>query len=363
MPLALLIAIPPAILESCQAPAPAQETARLARHAGRFEEAASQLERHLATHPADADAWLELGLSHAALGRDQAARAAFGQTLRLAPNYDDAHIALARLDLRAGDAAGAAAHLAHVSPTRAGDGEVLDLRRALAARTATRSPARWRIDVSAAASTLSNDLPSWREAAFALSRRAGPWSYAGAIEAAERFGRTDVYAEARLARAAYGAIWTLALGGTPDADFRPERLMRLEVEAPDLAPAWDFAAAATFAQYATGDVDKLELRAARRFGEALSTQVRGAVVRDEFGDLRPGYALGATWRLRGGLAIDASWADAPESSDGATVEVRALTLGVAFQLSPNRRLRIGLTREQREAYERTEALLAVAWTL
>ena len=83
--------------------APTYETGVDARLDGRFEEAAEILAEVAQREPANADVFLQLGLTLSALGRFDEAEAALQRTLDLAPDYTDAHIALARLAYYRGD--------------------------------------------------------------------------------------------------------------------------------------------------------------------------------------------------------------------------------------------------------------------
>ncbi|HEX9932473.1 MAG TPA: tetratricopeptide repeat protein, partial [Allosphingosinicella sp.] len=104
------------------APAVSQPTADLygegvaARHAGDPARAADLLARVAAAEPDNSDAHLQLGLALLALGRLDEAEAAFGETLRLAPDYSDARLGLARVAQRRGDRRAALAALEPLGP-------------------------------------------------------------------------------------------------------------------------------------------------------------------------------------------------------------------------------------------------------
>jgi YaiO family outer membrane protein len=329
-----------------------------ARRAGRFSETAQIAQCVLSRYPSDADAWFELGAAKSALDQRSDARQAYLRALDLAPANDDARLGLARLSWWAGDRAAANTWLASISEQRKQDPEVLDLQRTVDA--AENPPALWRADLAVAQSKLTQDLPDWTQVNASLFRRQGKTGLGLALEHARRFDREDLYIEAQATRQIGPATWSLALGGAPDADFRPETSVRLGAETAH--GPWQLAAYASRAQYAAGPVAKLDLRAVHSLGDNAQLFLQTGVVNDENGDNHFGYGLGASWRLASGPTLDAGWSDSAESSEGFTVEVQAITAGAAFDLSETVRVRIGLTHEMREAYDRTEAGLTLART-
>lgn len=326
------------------------------RLAGRPAEAVPRLRQVLALRPDHVDARLNLGLALMALGRLDEAEAALLEVTRQAPGYTDAWIGLARIEQRRGDLASArrlAAEAARLDPANA---EVGLLQGALA------TPPPWRLDASAARSRLSGGLPDWTEARVSVSRRLGEgWDVGAAAEVTGRFDNTDVYIEARLDRAVDGGAVYLALGGAPDADYRPEIALTAggEVRLTDrIAATLD----ASAARYPTGTVTGLHpgVRATLP-GDRIELSARWINVRDENGVRRSGYAAGARWRATDRIALRAGYADAPESSEGATVDVKAWNLGADLDLTERVTLRVGLLSEDRGAYDREELSLGLGW--
>jgi YaiO family outer membrane protein len=329
------------------------------RRAGRFAEAASIAACVLQLHPGDGDAWFELGAANAALDRRDEARRAFSRALDLQPANDDARLGLANLAWRDGDRDGARRWLSAISPARRGDPDVRELQ--LALDQSGRPAASWRIDAGAAYSWLTQDLPGWTEARATVSRREGEHSIGASVEYARHFSVEDVSVEVLATREFGPLVWTFAVGGAPQADFRPEVSARIGAE--HYASNWYAGAAFTHAEYAVGPVDKLDLRVARDVSSAVRLRASAVILSDENDESRAGYGLGVEWRSAPGLVLDAGWSDAPESSDGITVDVRAAILGATFEVSPDLRVRAGLTHEMRGAYDRTEFSvgLARAW--
>lgn len=333
--------------------------AHAARLAGDYDGAACTLRAVLREQPENADAWVELGYLMSVQGEDDEAAAAFARALAIAPDYDDAKLGLARLAYRAGDAAAARAWLMRVSAARRDDAEVRALARAI--RAAEQGAARWRWDALGAYSAVSNDLPDWREASLAVTRRGSVWSAGASVAWLRRFDLEDVYGEIRTARAWSGHGWGLALGGASRAHFRPEAALRVEYHSPE-DRALTFDGALTIARYRVGQVDSATLRVGHRLSERLRMHALGVVVRDELRDTRTGYGLGAEWRAYARTRFDLGWVDAPESSEGFTVDVRGVSLGLTHEVRPGLSMRLGVLREMRDAFDRTEFTLGVTRT-
>lgn len=335
------------------------EAARAARLAGDYDHARCALERAIAAEPDSADAFVELGFLNLATGDEDAARQAFERALALAPDYDDAKYGLAQLAFRSDDHRAARSWLERVSAERHNDPDVIALHSAV--DHAVRLRATWRWDAFAGYSTLSDGLSPWREASLAVNRRRGRGSLGFALEHAERFDREDTFAELRLSRRYAHGAWGLAIGGADSADFRPEAAVRVEYASPE-DDRTSFSAALTLARYGVGQVDTLSVRARRQIAPDVHLDARGILVQDEADDLRTGYGAGAVWRARRWLWLDITFVDAPESSEGVTVDVRSATLGLSAEVSPDTRVRLGVMREDRAVFSRTEIALSVART-
>lgn len=341
---------------------PADETisvaaAAQARRSARFAEAVQIAACVLQAHPEDADAWFELGAARFALGDRAKAKEAWLRTLDLAPRNDDARLGLARAAWADGDVAGARRWLADVSGARSNDPEVAALRARL--DQANDQPRAFRLDASAARSSLSGGLPDWSEARVSIFHRAGGLGLGLAIEQARRFETDDTYVEAQATYQLGAIVWSLAAGTTPRANFRPERSIRIGGDY--YAADYEIGAALTHADYVAGPVEKADLRLTRSFGP-VRLQVSGVAVHDENGKSRYGYGLGALWEPTSAITFTAGWSDAPESSDGMTVDVRAASLAGSVAVMPDLKIRAGVTHEMREAYDRTEISVGLART-
>lgn len=345
---------PPAVLQVD--PDTLYRSAVADRMAGRPAEAVSKLEQVLAARPGDVDARLNLGLALLALGRLDEAESAFEQVAVRAPGYADAWLGLARVEQRRGEPAAARDHLERAEAAAPGSEEAAVLRRALQPR------ATWRVDVTAARSHLSAGLPDWSEVRVAVSRRLDDlWTVGLAVESAERFEDRDVYVEARADRRfARGAAY-VAVGGAPEADYRPEvgvaagGQIRLTE---NLAATFD----ASWARYPTGTVTGLHPGLALDLaGSRLQLSGRWINVWDEAGDYRSGHAAAARWQATERLALRLGYADAPESTNGSTVDVAASSAGAEFSVTDRLLLRAGYLSEDRDAYNRRELSLGLGW--
>ena len=357
----MVLDLPPQTLDAVRCDAVGEISvarAAEARRAGRPAQAAAIAQCVLERHPSDADAWFELGAAKSALNLRDSARQAYLRALDLEPTNDDARLGLARLAWWDGDHASAKTWLSSISTARNSDPDVLEFQRAL--NVAQASAVRWRADLAVAQSKLTQDLPDWTEARASLFRAEGSAGLGLSIEHTRRFKREDLYIEARATQQFGDATWSIALGGAPDADFRPKTSVRIGAET--TSGPWQFSAIAAQSEYAAGPVAKLDLRAQHTFGDAVQAFLQAGVVNDENDENHFGYGLGASWRLPPGPTLDASWSDGAESSEGFTVEVQAVTAGATFEVSDSVRIRTGLTHEMRDAYDRTEAGLSLVRT-
>jgi YaiO family outer membrane protein len=326
------------------------------RLAGRPADAVPKLEQVLVARPEDVDARLNLGLALLALGRLDDAEAAFRRVVAQAPDYADAWIGLARVEQRRGDLA-AARTLANEARRAAPDSaEVVALQQDL------KPEPEWRADIFTARSQLSGDLPDWTETHLSLSRRLDTtWTVGGAIEATRRFGLEDIYFGARVDAAVKGGSAYVAVGGAPDADYRPE----IAVAAGgwiDLAAGIAATVDASVARYPRGVVSNLHPGLAGHLaGGRVQLSARWINVWDENGDYRTGYSAQTRWEASDRLALRLGYADAPETTNGFTVDVVTWNVGADVGLTDRVTLRIGYLSEDRDAYDREEVSLGIGW--
>lgn len=305
------------------AAAPADDAADLlrrgvaARHAGDVEAALELLERAAARRPDDADVLLQLGLARQAAGDLGGAEQALARAEALAPGYADVREARARI---------------------------------AAAGRAQPSPRPWRLDLWAAEGGPEGSDQPWRAAGLALGRRLGPDAgVAVSLEATERFGARDLYAELQGERRAGPWRLTGAVGAAPDADHRAELSAAagawrdlLGRPGRGLAIGLD----ARRSRYPSGDVWILQ-PGVRLEAERATLDARWVRVQDETGAWRDGWTVRGGAEVNAWLRLEASLADAPETSEGRTLDVRSASAGARFALAEDVWLRLGWTVEDR----------------
>lgn len=235
---------------------------------------------------------------------------------------------------------------------------------------AVAAAAPWRIDINIAQSELTEDLPAWRETLLAVGRGFNDgWAATARLEASERFDRNDLYGEVRVDRAlgeASSAYLTLGLG--PGAEFRPEAAFRFGGAA-WVAGSHDARTTLQidldWARYSrAGEIQTLKVGVERWFADGrASLNGRWIGLLDDAREKRTGFSIGGSWRTHDRLDLRFIYADAPESDQGLTVEVRTLALGATLEVSDAFSLRAWVTSEERKAYDRSELSLGAAWRL
>lgn len=336
-------------------PATLYEAAVSDRRAGQPERAVQRLRQVLAIRPDDVDARLQLGLALTDLGRLDEAAIHLRQVLDRTPDYVDAHLGLARIARARGDSGMAAGHLeeaARLDPARAASGSP--------AAEAGAYPGRIDLDVSR--SRLGAGLPDWTEVRLALSRPiSARWTIAGALEHTERFGRTDLYLEGQIARRWTGGEAWVAIGATPEADYRPRAALRAGGSV-RLAPALSATLDGSVSRFAAGEVTSLQPGLAVDWpAGGLTLAGRWINVWDETGHRADGYAVSARWAANDRLALRIDHADAPETSEGVVVDVASVAVSAEWRLIDRLSVRLGLLDEDRGAYSREAITVGLGW--
>jgi len=316
-----------------------------ARLAGDAARAAALLGSLVAADPRNSDAQVQLGLARMALGELDAAEAAFRAALAVAPAYTDAHLGLARIAQRRGDRAAA---LRALDAAGVQNAEIAELRGQLADAS---SDPRWQIDVDAAYSWLNGPQPDWRELAFQLRRSEGPATVGARLEYARRFGRDDVYGEAQIDYRLSDATRLYAtLGGTPDADFRPEWQLGLggSLRVNSGPNATILTLDGRQARFAAGDVQSLTPGIEQYLGGRFWLTGRWINLFDEHGTHRSGFLARGDVQASDALRLFAGYSDAPDTDEGVVVDVRSLFGGVSLDLGRDYALRFAVAHDDRE---------------
>ena len=317
-----------------------------ARRAGNPDQAVRFLARAAEAEPENADIHLQIGLAYLALGRLDDAEASFRHTLDLAPDYADARLGLARVAHRRGDRATALAELERVGSDNA---EANLLRRQIEAAS-TSLPWRWRIELDGSYSRVDRQA-DWQSATLVVQHQADTRTIVAATaDATRRFDRTDVYGEARVDhRFAPGSNVYLLVGGTPDADYRPE--WQLGAGAAVRLHGGPYATIARLdfrqADYPSGDVQTVTPGVEQYVGGRAWVTAQWINVRDRFthssGWLVRGDVM-ATERLR--LFVGA--ADAPDLDEGVVVDTFSLFGGLSIDVGDRLTLRVSLAHDDPE---------------
>lgn len=340
------------------APANQEQTyqaAVAARQAGQMGRALAGFEQVLAQTPENVDARLNMGLTLLALGRLDEAEQAFERVLQQTPDYIDARIGLARVARRRGQMDLARQH---TDVAMAMDPSRPDTRALY--RDLNGIVTRWDIDLSQ--SQLSGGQADWTEQRIGVSHSPSrTWTLAGAVERTERFGLEDILIEARAARRWQGGHAYFGVAATPDADYRPEQALLLGGSVA-VSSGWELTLDASRSRYPVGTVSSLQPGVAAELAEGrLRLAGRWIQTWDELDISRQGYALSATWRTTDRFRLRADFADAPESSSGATLDVQARSIGFEYDLTQHVSVRgYGLS-EDRGAVDRNAIGLGLGW--
>lgn len=356
---ALLVTPLIAMSQSADLPA-AYDNAVAARMAGEFAEAETEFEAIVAAHPEHADAWLQLGLSRSAQGDFDGANMAFQRTLDLAPDYPDAWLGRARIAFFRSDLTNARRYA-----RRAGDSE--EARALLARIDAAETPVQplgWRIDIFGGTGSLTNGLENWTEFGLALGRRLDDTTaLTFQVDTAQRFGMDDQFYALRLDRRLSDlANAYLAIGGAPDPIFRPEISLRAGVEGAFADTGWRGSLDVFHGNYQSGDVQSVTLGVYRDLaGSRARVGARLIGLSDEAGDTRSGYAVTGEWQATEPARLILSYTDAPETSEGVTLDVQAYSAALRYQFNDRQGFSFTLVHEERRAYNRTAFVAGASW--
>jgi len=351
-----------AVCQAAPTPAPSRDEvyakAVKARLAGDSAAAIVQLQALLAQQPDDVDARLQLALALRAAGRNAEAEHELLEVLRRAPDYKDARVALAQLQRGRGDIAAAKATLGPELMRAPGDPDTAVFVRQL---LQDQSPQLWRIDANGALSSLSDNLPDWKELDLAVSRKVDAQdALTASVQQIERFHINETYLEGAWDHGWTGGEVSLALGGSLDPTFRPEIAVHGEALLNPWRPSpWTLALSANVSRYVSGDVETVTAGADRLiFGDSGKLSARFIATHDETGQDLFGYSTAASWRFTPKFDASATYVDSAETDTGKTVRVRAVAVAGNFALNDGAILHATVTNEAREnSFNRLEFAL------
>lgn len=387
-----------------------------ARIHGRLAEAISLFSQALTQQPRNADLLLQQGLAMSAAGRDAEAEQLLEQVLQIAPAYTDASVALAQIEIRRGKVDNAMVRVENLLAQRPDDLQARlmhanllltqgkaeqsereyrallqrppdnidaliglgdSLRTQLrdqearkifqqaaafdpgsttaAARMALPPRPRFRIDIGAGHSHLSQDRPSWNEGSIRLAYQASSQTnISGGIDISRRFNQTDNYGQLRVdhryTERTSGFVYA---GGAPGAEFLPKLDLGLggqyrfnRLRGPN---ATHGTLSMRYANYASGDVWSAQLGLIQYLAsDRLWLTATSINTLDERNQFLAGYLLRADWQMRPQLRLLAGYANAPESSDGITLRTRSVFAGLVYDLTDTLGVNLTLAHEKRE---------------
>lgn len=334
--------------------------ARAAIAAGDPTSARAALEKAAAAAPDDPEVLRLLGTAQSQTGQTDQALVTLGRAAQLAPGDRDIQLAIGRTHYYRGDAGKAQRIARDVLTAEPDNAEARELaERARRSLADPNRPAEWRLDWSASYSDFEDDARErWLETSVALGRRLDDRTMlTGRADIADRFGRTDVYGEARVDRRFANGSAYVALGGTPGADFLPEwavqaggGLRAYRGGIGDTVLTVD----ARHARYRTGSVETLSPGIEQYLADGRFWLTGKLFVTwDENDDRQTGYLVRGDAQVADRLRLFAGYADAPETSENVTLTTRTLFGGAVFDLTERLALRLDYAHDDRErSYKR-----------
>ncbi len=324
---ALLLAASPALAQQLNP----YDQGIAARLGGDTARAVILLEEAVRREPKNADAQLQLGLSLMAADRLDEAETSLKRALELAPDYQDAKDALARL-----------------AQWRA------------VARVAA---FRWQLDLDGNYSILTHAEPDWFDGKVQLHHKLGDTAVTGTIEPSRRFGVTDIYSEVRIdQRLGAGTNLWASLGGTRHADFRPQWQASLGGSA--RLSSGPFATVMTaegrYARYSSGNIQTLTPGIEQYVGGGSWLTARFINV---FGrGHHMGWLARGDWMASPRVRLFAGAANAPDTSEGVVTRVFSVFGGISADVSERTSLRLSITHENRDGpLSRTEVGIGMGY--
>ena len=328
-----------------------------ARLAGRFPEALELFETQLALKPEDVDSRLNAALCLIALERLDDAERELERVIDEAPDYADAYTALARVRTFKGETEGAHEVIDAAESLSLDHSDHATLRQQLSNQASNSLKA----SLIVTHSTLTQNLPDWVSVSPGLA-----WQMSDTISVdtsllyAERFNNSNTSVRVGAAkRTGFGYV-RMEVGGGANTTFLPRNTLLLGAGARTPAKGLEVSADVRTSEYESGRVTSVVPHALYTFmGGSVEAGAYYINVWDENDQHRSGYRLRSTLRPTRQWALHGDYADAPESSDGITVDVRSVAAGLEVRMSEAGAIRLTVAKELRNAYDRTDVSLAL----
>jgi YaiO family outer membrane protein len=355
-----MLALPPPIICDASELAPPSrdevyQRAVKERQSGDLQAALKDDQALVAANSTDVDALLELGVTLKALHRPDEAEKALREVLRQAPNYKDARIALADLELDRERVADAKAALGPELMKAPGDPETQSLVDRI--KKAAALPL-WRIDEIGSYSVLSNHQKPWWQNDLSVARTVAPdWSVIGLWETLNRFGLGETYVQGSVDHGWPGLEATFAVGGSLHPVFRPALWVQGDLMAgPWKTNPWRYNIDLSYAHYVVGDVETVTVGADRFFGgDRGRLGARFIGVYDESHQFLPGFSVLGSWQFTPRFQLESSVADSGEEDTGRTMRAQDANVTGDYALTKRLTFHLSVTDEYlQHAYNRVE---------
>lgn len=344
--------------------------ANAARAAQDFKRAIAILEPARAADPNDVEILRLLGTSYAFDKRYDDAIATLTRARDLAPDDLDVRAALARSYLWSGRRAEAQIELAAIATRDPNNADAAALRRQLAPpapdKQAADAPARrhgaalWS-EVSGVSLASGASQTWWTIGGSAYTQIGAGTSISGEVEREARQSRVDTHLQARIDQQfSPGLRGYLAVGGTPDANFREKWSVRGGIEA-DVVKGFTLLADARHADYGTVAITAFE-PGARVTVSPIRTAVTIRMINlwDERDTHRSGWSGRIDSDLGHGAMLFAGAATYPDTEAGITRRMRSVFGGIAVPVARAITLRLTVDHDDRvDSYRRTGGTLGL----
>lgn len=299
--------------------------ARILSWSGRYQEAEKEFTALLTDYPDDPDVLLAYGYLAYYQGDRQHARQRFSRILATYPDYEDARLGLER------------AYRIATLPDLENRGH------------------RFRLDTGLEVSSFSrSDNDDWQQyflsAAFIGETRSLALSY----DRFERFSLDDDQYAARYSQQ-LGNGWdsSVQFAYVPDADFRPETSIDLEMGKTFKLGDKSLAALRPFLGfrhdvYTTDDIDSITPGLEAYFQNGAYARASLISVTPEGDDRKYGFVGRVTWPVGSKVKLTVGAADAPEAIAAIVVRTRSVFASFDYELTDDVAIRIGASRDDRE---------------